>query len=155
MRPLKHFPPPRRFPFTMEHNPLRDPSSPPTPDTLESTLGASHLAYRHLVEDTAHCHREWMYSEQEGWMLKAECGGKPVYYLVPLYGEFRATITVAESERKTLLDEPAMKPYQHDLWSGTKYADGFALHYMVRDADSLAFAKALVDRVVQLRTPSP
>jgi hypothetical protein len=136
----------------MEERPFWEKTPKPTPESIQSALGAAHQAYLNLLAIAATYHHAWNHSKQSGWMLKVHDKKKALLYLIPLQNSFHVSLTLRQQERDALLESSALASLHPALRSAKQYAEGYALAFMVTDdiATDLPL-RALLEQVMAMR----
>ena len=85
----------------MEASAFRDRASAPGEAGIETALGPAYPAWQalksRLATDFAGLAEEWAFSGKgRGWSLRLAVGRRPVVYLTPLSGSFRASLALPE-----------------------------------------------------------
>lgn len=135
----------------MDDRPFRDKARKPTAEAVADVLGGTARFHGELVRLVAGFEQEWNHSKSSGWMLKVHDGKKALFYLLPLAGSFRVTLTVRPAERSQLAKDPELEAAHESLRTAKKYAEGYALRFAVTDASSFAGFAAFIRRVMALR----
>ena len=137
-----------------ETRPFRDPKREPTEAEVVAALQRAAPMYRALTKQSATFERQWVHSKAGGWMLKVHDGQKALFYLVPLVGSFRVSLTVRPAERDALLADARVAEIHRQLRDAKKYAEGHALRFDVADRTAATTVGELLARIIELRTPA-
>jgi len=138
----------------VEDRPFREKSRKPTASAVAAVLGAAAPHHADLVRMTADFAHDWNHSKASGWMLKVHDGKKALFYVLPLTGCFRVTLTVRPDERTALTKDAALAEMHESLRAAKKYAEGYALRFDIADTASFAGFTTFIRRVIALRNPA-
>ncbi len=135
----------------MADRPFMDASAEPIERALESTLSAAYPRYRGLLDLAGRCDRSWGFGKTGGWMLKVFDRSKVLFYVIPLRGGFKVSLTVRGIERETMLADEGLVSIRSALAGARKYPEGYALAFEVAAATDCPELETLMRKLVALR----
>ncbi len=132
----------------MEERPFNEKTLKPTTESLKKALKASFKSYEALLHEVSGFRQEWNFSKGSGWMLKVSDSKKTLFYLIPLNGSYKISLTLREHEKEQLLIDTTVKFFHPNLRTAKKYPEGYAMQFLVQNnADSkncIDFIKKLI-----------
>ena len=135
----------------MADRPFMDPSAEPAESALESVLSDAYPRYCRLLELADGCGRSWGYGRSGGWMLKVFDRQKALFYLIPLRGGFKVSLTVRETEHDQLLADDELAALHGALASAKKYPEGFAMAFEAGQAGNSPELEPFMRKLIALR----
>jgi hypothetical protein len=124
---------------------------PPSETSLVKALADSYPYYLALLGLAGGYKRDWQFYKSYGWLLKVTDGSKALFYVVPLAGAFKLSLTIRENERAALLENTAVAFFREDIRNAKKYPEGYALQFIVKDEASLSECMSLIGALIRLR----
>jgi hypothetical protein len=137
-----------------DDRPFRDKARDPTAVAVTKVLGDAARYYDGLIATVQAFTHEWNHSKTSGWMLKVHDRKKALFYVVPLEGSFRVSLTVRPEERERLLNDRTIAALHAHLREAKKYVEGYALQLLVDNPASARMVTRLVERIATVRRPS-
>lgn len=135
----------------MEERPFMDASIQPTDLSLQSCLGDA-FAYYQVIRDQANQFTQtWNWTKSSGWMLKVFDRKKALFYLVPLQGAFRISLTLRENERAAFLQDGAFSDYSEPLLSAQKFVEGFVVRFTISSREDSHHFQKFIQKLITLR----
>jgi len=138
----------------MSERPFSDPKVSPSEDSLKAAIGDSYASYRKLMTLTASFTHAWNFSKSSGWMLKVFEGQKALFYLILLFGGFKVSMAIRESERDTFLQDAEMADLHAMLSAAKKYAEGYALQFEIQNEGDFDKVELFFIKLISQRTKS-
>ncbi len=120
-----------------------DRASIPTEPELEAVLGAAIAPWRSLkatlAQDFDPLAERWAYSGRAyGWSLRLAHRDRPIVYLAPLAGRFRASLALPERAMSAALEADLPEPVRAIVASAPTYPEGRAVRLEVASDDDVA-----------------
>lgn len=132
----------------MEERPFNEKTLKPTTESLKKALKATFKSYEALLQEASGFKQEWNFSKSSGWMQKVSDSKKALFYLIPLQGSYKISLTVREHEKERLLDDTGVKFFHATLQAAKKYPEGYAMQFLVQNntdaKNCLDFLKKLI-----------
>jgi uncharacterized protein DUF3788 len=135
----------------MTDRPFMDAGAEPTEANLETAMAVAYPRYRDLLELAGGYSRSWGYGKAGGWMLKVFARGKALFYVIPLRGGFKVSLTVREAEREAMLADAELSAMRAALAGAKKYPEGFALAFEVAETAECPELEPFMRKLVALR----
>ena len=115
----------------------------PTESELEAVLGAAIAPWRSLkaalAQDFDPLAERWAYSGKAyGWSLRLARRDRPIVYLAPLPGRFRASLALPERAMPAALEADLPEPVRAIVVSAPTYPEGRAVRLEVASEDDVA-----------------
>ncbi|MFZ6028318.1 MAG: DUF3788 family protein [Chloroflexota bacterium] len=136
---------------SLNARPFHDPSNPPTEQAVQAALGDVYLLYRKLLDLTHPCSQAWGFTPSSGWSLKVHDKKKALFYLFPLYGNFKISLTVREGERDAFLGDAELSELHDRLASSKKYSEGFALQFEIAGEETYVLPALFISKIKAMR----
>src|SRR3989338_809452 len=99
----------------MQTRPFLEPSNPPTEESLQKTFGKVYEFYQTVAQKTSRFKKEWSFSKNSGWVMKAHDKKKALYCLIPLNESFIVSLTVRDQEKMQFLADADLKLFHEEL----------------------------------------
>ena len=128
---------------TVETSAFSDKSAPPREDAVATTLGAGFGLWgslrSSLAQDLGPLLEDWTFGgKRYGWSLRLARGKRPVVYLTPLAGRFRASLALPERAVPTVLAADLPGPIRALVEDAPRYPEGRAVRILVGSSDEVA-----------------
>lgn len=123
----------------------------PTDRTIRSVLAKAFPFYDELMKIAGAFSKEWNYSKSSGWIQKISDSKKALFYVIPLKGSFKISLTVRENERDKLLSYQDLLDVYEQLETAKKYIEGYAMQFILKDKESYQKYLGLIKRIMELR----
>ena len=129
--------------MNVEPSAFVDKSGAPARDALEATLGAAYHWWEALEVRLAIDHdpllADWTYSgRRHGWALRLKHRDRPIVYLTPLAGRFRANIAIPERALIAALEADLPGSVLAIVASAPVHVEGRAVRFEVASEDDVA-----------------
>jgi hypothetical protein len=129
--------------MNVEPSAFIDKSGAPARDALEATLGAAYRWWEALEVRLAIDHdpvlADWTYSgRRHGWALRLKHRDRPIVYLTPLAGRFRANLAIPERAMTAALEADLPELVLAIVASAPVYVEGRAVRFEVASEDDVA-----------------
>jgi hypothetical protein len=139
----------------LEPSAFVDKSGAPARDALEAVLGAAYRWWEALQLRLAIDHdpllADWTFSgRRNGWTLRLKHRDRPIVYLTPLAGRFRANLAIPERAMTAALEADLPEAVRAIVASAPAYVEGRAVRFEVASEDDVA----AVLRLAQIRMVS-
>jgi hypothetical protein len=120
-----------------------DRASIPTEPELEAVLGAAIAPWRSvkaaLAQDFDPLAERWTYAGKAyGWSLRLAHRDRPIVYLAPLAGRFRASLALPERVMPAALEADLPEPVRAIVAGAPMYPEGRAVRLEVASEDDAA-----------------
>jgi len=135
----------------MEERVFLNKSVKPTDRTIRSALAKAFPFYDELMKITGAFSKEWNYSKSSGWIQKISDSKKALFYVIPLKGSFKISLTVRENEKDKLLSCQDLLDVYEQLETAKKYVEGYAMQFILKDKESYQKYLGLIKRIMEMR----
>ena len=136
----------------MEERPFSDPADAPTSASLKKALKSTFEFYQRLMHLVDGFKQEWNFSKRSGCMQKVSDNRKALFYFIPLKDSFKISLTVRGEEREQFLNDDAVKGSHPILKDAKKYPEGYALFFIIKNAEDAKDCSLLIGKIISMRT---
>ena len=118
---------------------------------MQSALGRTHPYYEKLLALADDYSWEWNYINSSGWILKVYDSKKALFYLIPLKGGFKLSLTLRSTEHATFLRDRELAGVHAALSASKKYPEGFALQFDITNKSGFQPLELFITKLIALR----
>jgi hypothetical protein len=136
----------------VNERPFPDKSIKPAPKTLQAALGSAHAYYEKVLALSGSYSREWNFTKSSGWILKVYDSKKALFYLIPLNGGFKISLTLRGDERDAFLCDAGLRTMHDRIASSKKFPEGFALQFDIGGKKEFQPLELFITKLIALRT---
>lgn len=127
-------------------------SDKPTAASLKAGLGKAYKYYEALDRLVKDYTKDWVFTKSSGWMLKHHDKKKALFYLIPLDGKFKISLTFRNDEREIMRKDRSLGATTLDnIETAKKYIEGYAIQSCIATEKEATIFKKLIKKLISIR----